>query len=67
MAAEPKIHYAGALSYGSVEIRTGYAACCSGPRAIHIRMAGNNTRERGRVTCKSCLRVLALAQAGVSL
>lgn len=58
-----KVHYAGELRYAHGELVTqilpGYAACCSGDRAIAIRAKFQNTYLRERVTCKSCLRRLA--------
>jgi hypothetical protein len=53
------MHYAGSLVYrtstGVVTILPGWAACCSGPMAVKIRSDGNNTYDRDKVTCKTCL------------
>lgn len=53
------VHYAGSLVYRTstrvVTILPGWAACCSGPKAVKIRRDGNNTLDRAQVTCKTCL------------
>lgn len=60
-----KIHYAGALSFrrsdgALVEIASGYAACCSGPKARKIRGQGNHTWDRKAVTCVPCQKLMKL-------
>jgi len=54
-----KIHYAGALSRRGMRIFSGWAACCTGPRAEKIRASGANTLDVSLVTCKSCLRTMS--------
>ena len=61
------IHYAGRLvilnfrAERVTHIGQGWAACCSGDRAIAIRNRGDNTLDRSAVTCKSCLRQIERA------
>ena len=58
----PKIHYSGAICYdtarSTAHISGGYAACCSGDRAIKIRRDGNTTRDVKKVTCWHCRVIL---------
>jgi len=54
-----KIHYAGAVRTPRMRILAGWAACCSGDRAIAIQKAGAHTRAVSVVSCKACLRVMA--------
>lgn len=62
------MHYAGRLvikNYRTnrvTHIGGGYAACCSGERAVHIAEEGHNTRDQYSVTCKSCLAQIARAE-----
>lgn len=57
-----RIHYAGALVVRRGKIVTsispGYAACCSGDRAIAVRKRGNHTYVRMGVTCQRCLDMI---------
>jgi prefoldin subunit 5 len=61
------MHYAGRLAILNARtkrithIGQGYAACCSGDRAIAIAERGENTLDRSAVTCKSCLRQIERA------
>jgi len=54
-----KIHYSGAVRTSRTKILPGWAACCSGLKADKIRADGNNTADPDKVTCASCLRVMA--------
>jgi len=49
------IHYAGRVVTDNGTMLAGWAACCSGRAAISIRERGDNTHDRGQVTCKRCL------------
>ena len=57
------IHYAGALRVQNKRsyqiILAGWAACCSGERAIEIRRNRQHTHDRSLVTCKACLAKIA--------
>jgi hypothetical protein len=50
-----KIHYAGEVWDDRGLVLAGWAACCSGDRAIKIRDEGRNTRDKKEVTCLRCL------------
>ncbi len=54
-----KTHYAGAIQDHNGSMLAGWAACCSGDRAIAIRAKFQHTYLRELVTCKACLRRLA--------
>jgi hypothetical protein len=54
------LHYAGPIRTTTTYILAGWAACCSGDRAVRIRAEGRNTYIPERVTCKACLRMMAL-------
>jgi len=65
---EPVLHYAGALRWTNrrnmtTDVLAGWAACCSGRRAVEIRAAKQHTYDVGAVTCGACLR--AMERAGV--
>lgn len=55
----PVMHYAGALAWVSgkrlVQIAAGYAACCSGEKAVKIMERGSHTYVATETTCKACL------------
>lgn len=57
-----KIHFAGGLVVRrggyTTSISPGYAACCSGDRAVAIRRQGNHSYIRADVNCARCLKVL---------
>lgn len=53
------IHYAGAIEHRNGWILAGWAACCSGDRAVNIRARGQHTYRRSDVTCKACLAMIA--------
>lgn len=58
-----KIHYAGEIRYTTASgwsrhILPGWAACCSGDRAIAIRYSEQHTLNRDEVTCKPCLKAI---------
>lgn len=57
--SKPKIHYAGEIWDHIGLMLEGWAACCSGDRAVAIRENGHNTYDRTEVTCKRCLRRIA--------
>lgn len=63
-----KIHYAGELRIRSsrsfTRILAGWAACCSGDRAIAIRRDKLNTYDKTKVTCKACLRQIERERLG---
>lgn len=69
MTREPSIHWAGGLDYpvrgGIMVMSPGYPCCCSGDRARKIREDGTQAWDRERVTCKTCLRLLAKKAAAV--
>jgi len=52
------IHYAGPIQTARMRVLAGWAACCSGGRAAHIRARGNHSYDRDDVTCRLCLAVL---------
>jgi len=58
-----RIHYGGSVSTPRMRILAGWAACCSGDRAVRIRAEGAHTRAVSAVTCKACLRVMAKDQS----
>ncbi len=51
-----KTHYAGAIQDHNGSMLAGWAACCSGDRAISIREKRRNTYRRELVTCAKCLQ-----------
>lgn len=53
-----KIHYAGEIRDHNGSMLPGWAACCSGDRAVEIRAKGNHSYDRSEVTCKACLKRL---------
>jgi hypothetical protein len=55
-----KIHYAGEIIWRGGNVLPGWAACCSGDRAIKIAEDGNHTYRKEEVTCKSCLKKIKL-------
>lgn len=55
---KPKIHYAGGVVTRTATMLRGWAVCCSGDRARHIRVDGNYTYMEDKVTCKACLKQL---------
>ncbi len=66
------LHYAGSLRIhtrhkkgGSslTVISGGWAACCSGTRAMKIRETGQHSYDREAVTCKACLKLMQKAGA----
>lgn len=63
-----KIHYAGELRYTktdgtTTEIYGGWAACCFGPRAEKIKLAGTHTYDSAKVTCGTCQKLMMLGGA----
>lgn len=56
------IHYSGSICYdgarSTAHVGGGYAACCSGDRAIRVRNEGLGTTEPELVTCRRCLAIL---------
>lgn len=60
---KPKIHYASRIDHARGIVLAGWAACCSGDRAIRIRERGQHSRNRADVTCKSCLDMIAKGDA----
>lgn len=56
---QPKIHYAGEIWDHISLMGAGWAACCSGDRAVAIRESGHNTYDRSKVTCNKCLYRIA--------
>lgn len=58
----PTIHYSGGIraTVGKMFcIRLpGWPACCSGVRCEKIAELGNMTRDRDKVTCKACLKLI---------
>lgn len=61
------VHYAGALRWTrggyTTDVGAGFAACCTGDRARHIRRDGFNTPHPAEVTCKPCLARIEWAKA----
>ena len=54
-----KTHYAGEIIWENGSVLPGWAACCSGDRAVEIRERGNHTLNKVEVTCKQCLKMIA--------
>jgi len=54
-----KIHFAGAVQTRRCRILPGWAACCSGARALQIRADGQHTYNPDDVTCGTCKRIMA--------
>lgn len=54
-------HYAGELRTSRLYILPGWAACCSGHKAEEIRRAKAHTYDRSKVTCKACLKRMAIS------
>lgn len=58
-----KMHYSAGICYdlarSTMHVMGGYAACCSGDRAVKIKREGNTTRDKKKVTCKLCKAILA--------
>jgi hypothetical protein len=52
------VHYAGSIVWHGGSMLPGWAACCTGDRAVMIRERGHHTWIRNDVTCKSCLKML---------
>jgi hypothetical protein len=57
------IHYAGEIQTLRKHVAPGWAACCSGMRAVRIRAEGRNTKAMNKVTCRVCLHIMS--QAGI--
>ena len=52
------IHYAGNIDWDGGRVLAGWAACCSGERAVKIRREKQHTYDHTKVTCKSCLKMI---------
>lgn len=53
------IHYSGEIIHAMGHVLPGWAACCSGEKALKIARDHNTTGIREHVTCKSCLKMIA--------
>ncbi len=53
-----KTHYAGGVTVGNTQWLRGWPCCCSGEKAIKIRVEGNVTFFPDNVTCKACNKTL---------
>lgn len=53
------IHYAGRIDHAGGYVLPGWAACCSGDKAIKIRAERRNTYDKDLVSCKQCLHMMA--------
>lgn len=65
---EPLIHYSGGLEIrnrrGGLKVKlAGWAACCSGEKCEAISFEGRQTRDRAKVTCRACLRLIETADS----
>lgn len=59
------VHYAGALAWVDgkriVQIAPGFAACCSGDKAVEIAKRGAHTYVATETTCKACVACIEKA------
>lgn len=53
-----KMHYAGVIIWRGGNVLPGWAACCTGDKAVAIRDRGNHVWNRDEVTCKGCLKMI---------
>lgn len=57
-----KVHWSGGIELPGEKRLRGWACCCSGRRAEHIRQYGlMNAHEPEQVTCKKCQALLRKA------
>lgn len=53
-----KTHYAGEIIFSGGIRLPGWAACCSGDKAVQIREQGSHSYDERDVTCNSCLKMI---------
>lgn len=59
-------HYAGEIIHANGHVLPGWAACCSGEKAMKIRAERRHTLDREKVTCRGCLKMIEKADAWVA-